>query len=49
MKLAGIALIIAGGVWIYNLGVGGGVIDFLSVLPPILLVIAGGFLLKSKS
>jgi len=26
--LPGITLIIVGGVWIYNLGVGGGVIDF---------------------
>ncbi len=44
-----IALIIAGGFWIYNLGVGGGIIDFFSVLPPIFLIIAGALLLKSTS
>ena len=44
---AGLALVIAGGVWIYNIGMGGGVIDVLSIIPPAFLFIGGGLLIKS--
>ncbi len=45
-KLAGLALLIAGGIWIYNIGMSGN-IDVMDVIPPAFMMIAGGFIIKS--
>ena len=42
----GLALIIAGGVGIYNIGTSDAAIQFVDIIPPACEVIAGGFFIK---
>lgn len=49
MTIVGIAIVLGGVVWLYNIIVGNGAINFLSIIPPICLIFAGGWLIKTNN
>lgn len=47
MRIVGITLVICGSIWLFNIVTGDSVPEFLSIIPPICLIFAGGWLLKT--